>query len=124
MVGDAELFYPIKANPFTPLVDFIAPLVDGFDVASGGELVKAACAGHSGASIQLSGPGKASAEIYAAVAMGAIINVESSRRDDVAASAFVDTPASVVLRINPTCGCCRRRPADDRAGEPVRYRHW
>ena len=31
-----DLHYAIKANPFPPLLAALAPLVDGFDVASGG----------------------------------------------------------------------------------------
>jgi len=40
-----DLHYAIKANPMPALVAFLAPLVDGFDVASAGELAKALDAG-------------------------------------------------------------------------------
>ena len=36
-----RLHYALKANPFPPLVQAIAARVDGFDVASGGELALA-----------------------------------------------------------------------------------
>ncbi|SUJ22631.1 Diaminopimelate decarboxylase [Sphingomonas paucimobilis] len=35
-----DLHYAIKANPFPPLLAAMAGLVDGFDVASSGELAK------------------------------------------------------------------------------------
>ena len=36
-----RLHYAVKANPFPPLVEHLAEHVDGFDVASGGELAVA-----------------------------------------------------------------------------------
>ncbi|PKP95961.1 MAG: pyridoxal-dependent decarboxylase, exosortase A system-associated, partial [Alphaproteobacteria bacterium HGW-Alphaproteobacteria-13] len=36
-----QLHYAMKANPFAPLLAFMAGQVDGFDVASGGELAAA-----------------------------------------------------------------------------------
>ena len=69
-----ELFYSIKANPFPSVVDYVAELVDGFDVASAGELVKAVCAGKRRSSVQFSGPGKREAEIAQALNARAVIN--------------------------------------------------
>lgn len=71
-----DLHYAIKANPLPALLDRIAPLVDGLDVASGGELetaltVKAASA------ISFAGPGKRDAELIGAIRSGATINLES-----------------------------------------------
>jgi len=43
MPAAVQLHYAMKANPYPPLLAFMAGLVDGFDVASGGEL-KAALA--------------------------------------------------------------------------------
>ena len=48
------LHYAMKANPFAPVLQHMAALVDGFDIASGGELVMAEAAGvpihaHTGA---------------------------------------------------------------------------
>lgn len=99
----AELLYSLKANPFQPLLGFLATLVEGFDVASGGELIKAVCAGRGGGCIQFSGPGKDRNEIRQAMAANALLNVESARQ----VSEIADTAASlgrepeVILRINP-----------------------
>jgi diaminopimelate decarboxylase len=103
-LGSAELFYSVKANPFQPLLDFLAPLVDGFDVASGQELVKAVCAGVGGEGIQMSGPAKGLGECEQAVAAGALINIESARQAECVATAAarLGREPTVVLRVNPT----------------------
>ncbi len=71
-----DLHYAIKASPFPPLIAAIAPLVDGLDVASAGELAKALAA-KPAAAISFAGPGKRDAELAAAIGAGATINVES-----------------------------------------------
>src|SRR5207247_7182724 len=103
ILDDTELFYSIKANPFQPLVDFIATLVDGFDVASSGELLRAVGAGKRGESVQFSGPGKDAHEVRMGVAAGALLNVESAQQvsDAAAATAALGKDARVVLRVNP-----------------------
>lgn len=103
VLDGAELFYSVKANPFPPLLAFLAQLVDGFDVASGGELAKAVNAGKTGTELQFSGPGKDAAELRQAIAAGALLNVESPRQVEDAAAAGVDIgrQPNVVLRLNP-----------------------
>jgi diaminopimelate decarboxylase len=71
-----DLHYAMKANPFEPLVRAIAPLVDGLDVASAGEL-RQALAVKPAAAISFAGPGKRDAEIEDAILAGATLNVES-----------------------------------------------
>src|SRR4051794_17872070 len=61
-----EIHYAIKANPFAPLLAEMAPLVDGLDVASAGEM-EAALKGKPGSGISFAGPGKRDAEIAAAI---------------------------------------------------------
>jgi len=86
-----ELYYAVKANP--ALVADLAPLVDGFDVASSGELALARR--HvDDARITFAGPGKTDRDL--ALARGATVVVESlSELERVAP----DTP--VMLRMNP-----------------------
>ncbi len=69
-----DLHYAIKANPFQPLLDAMAGLVDGFDVASAGELAKVAGLGRP---ISFAGPGKRDAELTAAIEAGVTLNLES-----------------------------------------------
>ncbi|MDP1025999.1 pyridoxal-dependent decarboxylase, exosortase A system-associated [Sphingomonas sp. KR1UV-12] len=71
-----DLHYAIKANPHAGLLAAIAPMLDGLDVASGGELAKA-LAVKPAAAISFAGPGKRDEELAAAIMAGATINVES-----------------------------------------------
>lgn len=71
-----DLHYAIKANPFPPVIAEIAPLVDGLDVASAGEL-EMALAVKPAEAISFAGPGKRDAELAAAIDAGATINIES-----------------------------------------------
>ena len=73
-----DLHYAVKANPLPTLLTAIAPLVDGLDVASSGELARA-LAGKTAAAISFAGPGKRDAELFAAIDAGATLNVESAR---------------------------------------------
>ena len=67
--------YAIKANPMPELVAAIAPLVDGLDIASEGELRIALAAG--GQHISFAGPGKRDRELEAAISAGITVNLES-----------------------------------------------
>jgi diaminopimelate decarboxylase len=71
------LHYAVKANPFAPLLGLMTGLVDGFDIASGGELTMVRAAGIDPARVSFAGPGKRDAELEAAIAAGVTINLES-----------------------------------------------
>jgi diaminopimelate decarboxylase len=98
-----KLHYAMKANPLPALVGFMAGLVDGIDVASGGELKTALDAGSNPADISFAGPGKRQGELIQAVAAGILINIESFREVDALAaiSASLNLPARVAVRVNP-----------------------
>ncbi len=98
-----QLHYAIKANPMAALVGFMRPLVDGMDVASGGELKVALDAGADPKNIGFAGPGKRAAELRQAVAAGVLLHVESARELLLLADAALTLglPARVALRINP-----------------------
>ncbi len=96
--------YAIKANPFAPLLKHMAGLVDGFDIASGGELAMAQAAGLDAAKISFAGPGKRDVELKAAIEAGVTLNVESeneARRALTAAETIGATPRMAV-RVNPS----------------------
>jgi len=99
----ANLHYAIKANPMSALVDFISPLVDGLDVASGKELTVALNSGISPSKISFAGPGKQSQELLMAIAAGVTINVESAieleRIMRICDSS--NYAANIALRVNP-----------------------
>ena len=98
-----DLHYAIKANPMPELLAFIAPLVDGLDVASAGELQRALAAGMAPGAISFAGPGKRVSELDAAVAAGVLVNMESFRELPLLAeaSARQGRPARVAVRVNP-----------------------
>jgi len=101
--ASVKLHYAMKANPFAPLVCFMAGLVDGIDVASAGELQVALNAGASVAEISFAGPGKKAAELRQAVAAGVLVNVESMREVDLLAGIAGDLAVKprVAVRVNP-----------------------
>lgn len=97
-----KLHYAIKANPFAPLLDAIAPLVDGLDVASGGEL-GIALQRKPAAAISFAGPGKRDDELTVAIEAGATINLESEgewRRAQALGDRLGIRPR-VAVRVNP-----------------------
>ena len=79
MPASIKLHYAMKANPMPALVCHMAGLVDGIDVASGGELKIALDSGTNPRDISFAGPGKSRKELRQAVAAGILINVESFR---------------------------------------------
>lgn len=97
-----DLHYAIKANPYAPLLAAIAPLVDGLDVASAGELEKALVV-KPAAAISFAGPGKRDAELEAAIRAGATLNLESegeAERALIIAERLGETPR-LAVRVNP-----------------------
>lgn len=98
-----HLHYAIKANPMPALVAFMTTIVDGFDVASAGELLTALNAGANAATVSFAGPGKTAAELRQAVAAGVRVNIESRREIALLAELqqSLGLPARVALRINP-----------------------
>ncbi len=100
---DVALHYAVKANPFPAVVHHLSGLVDGFDVASAGEMHTALDTGVAAADVSFAGPGKTDAELAQAVAAGITIHVESAA--ELARIATVATAAGlrprVALRVNP-----------------------
>ena len=101
--ASVKLHYAMKANPMPALVQHMARLVDGIDVASAGELKVALDAGAPPAEISFAGPGKRDPELLQAVAAGVLVNVESMRELPVLARASqaLGLPARVAVRVNP-----------------------
>ncbi|WP_213979955.1 pyridoxal-dependent decarboxylase, exosortase A system-associated [Sphingomonas sp. dw_22] len=94
--------YAIKANPFPPLLAAIAPLVDGLDVASAGELERALGV-MAAQDVSFAGPGKRDFELEAAIRAGATLNLESEGEADRAlriAGVLGVTPR-LAVRVNP-----------------------
>ena len=77
MPAALSIHYAMKANPFAALLSYMATRVDGFDVASGGELELALAAGVAPDKISFAGPGKRDRELEFAIANGVTLNCES-----------------------------------------------
>ncbi|WP_298399403.1 pyridoxal-dependent decarboxylase, exosortase A system-associated [Sphingobium sp.] len=103
MPDAVHLHYAMKANPYAPLLARMAGQVDGFDIASGGELEMALSAGMAPDRISFAGPGKRRDELEAAIFAGVTINLESEgegRRALAAAEKVGKTPR-LAVRVNP-----------------------
>lgn len=98
-----HLSYAVKANPMPALVQHIAGLVDGFDVASGNELKVALDTPLPPDTISFAGPGKSQAELSQAVAAGILLNAESVNEIHAIAAAgeALGVTPRVALRVNP-----------------------
>lgn len=101
--GRLGLHYAMKANPFAPLLHHIAGLVDGFDIASGGELLMAEAAGVPAERISFAGPGKRDADLEAAISRGLTLNLESPREAEraLAIAERVGRAPKLAIRVNP-----------------------
>jgi len=101
--GGVHLHYAMKANPMPAVVQYLAGLVDGIDVASGGELAIALDTAMPAQRISFAGPGKGDGEVACAVAAGVLINVESLvQLGKVAlASERLGLAGRVAVRVNP-----------------------
>ena len=97
-----DLHYAIKANPLPDWLAAVAPMVDGLDVASAGELTRA-LAVKPAAAISFAGPGKRDDELAAAITAGVTLNLESEGEAE-RALAIADrqgvTPR-LAVRVNP-----------------------
>ena len=98
-----HIHYAMKANPYAPVLKLMGGVVDGFDIASGGELEMALASGLPAARISFAGPGKRDEELRAAISAGVTLNLESeaeARRALAIAQRNGVTPR-LAIRVNP-----------------------
>ncbi len=98
-----SLHYAVKANPFGPILKLFSELVDGFDIASGGELELVRDAGIALSTVSFAGPGKRDEELCAAISAGVTLNLESEAEAERAlrlAEKLGKTPR-LAIRVNP-----------------------
>lgn len=98
-----DIHYAVKANPYGPVLRVMSELVDGFDIASGGELGRVVEAGIDPRLVSFAGPGKRDAELEAAIAAGVTLNLESEAEADraLAIAERLGTPPRLAIRVNP-----------------------
>ncbi|MGL5837169.1 MAG: pyridoxal-dependent decarboxylase, exosortase A system-associated [Sphingorhabdus sp.] len=104
MPSTLAIHYAMKANPFSPLLEWMNTRVDGLDVASGGELELALAAGVAPERISFAGPGKRDRELEFALSNGVTLNCESEgeARRAFAIGERLGIRPKVAVRVNPT----------------------
>ena len=100
---EIHLHYAMKANPMPAVVQHMATLVDGIDVASGGELQVALDTVMPPEHISFAGPGKSDADLRCAIAAGIVLNVEGFGELERAAviGRELGLVPKVAVRVNP-----------------------
>lgn len=101
--SSVHLHYAMKANPMPAVVQHMATLVDGLDVASAGELKTALDTTMQASRISFAGPGKRDAELSVAIAAGIVLNLESENEMERAAviGRQLGVQPQVAVRVNP-----------------------
>lgn len=104
MPARLAIHYAMKGNPFPPVLACMNGLVDGFDVASGGELELALAAGVAPGRISFAGPGKRDRELERAISQGVTLNAESEGEVGraVAIGASLGITPRLAVRVNPS----------------------
>ncbi|MEL6949402.1 MAG: pyridoxal-dependent decarboxylase, exosortase A system-associated [Pseudomonadota bacterium] len=98
-----HLHYAVKANPMPALVNAIAPLVDGLDIASALEMRVALDTGMSPKLMSFAGPGKRIPELEQAAAAGITVTIESETEMQRLEAIAADQQCRprVAIRVNP-----------------------
>ncbi|TAD77561.1 MAG: pyridoxal-dependent decarboxylase, exosortase A system-associated [Sphingomonadales bacterium] len=98
------LNYAVKANPHLAVIGHMAPLVDGFDIASAGELALCSAAGIDPRRISFAGPGKRDDELEAAIRAGVTLNCESEGEGAraIRIGQRLGVAPRIAIRVNPS----------------------
>lgn len=101
--NDIHLHYAMKANPMAAVVQHLASLVDGIDVASVGEMQVALDTTMPPERISFAGPAKTKDELSCAIAAGIVLNMESEQEMAHIASLgeSLSIRPKVAIRVNP-----------------------
>ena len=103
MPANLSIHYAVKANPYPHILQLLSELVDGFDIASGGELGIVRAAGIDPALVSFAGPGKRDTELEAAISAGVTLNLESEGEADrsLAIAGKLGIVPRLAIRVNP-----------------------
>jgi diaminopimelate decarboxylase len=96
--------FAVKANPHLAVIGHMAPLVDGFDIASAGELAMCIAVGIDPRRISFAGPGKRDDELEAAIRAGVTLNCESEGEGAraLAIGERLGVRPRIAIRVNPS----------------------
>lgn len=100
---EVHLHYAMKANPMPAVVQHMATLVDGIDIASGGEQRVALDTTMDPGLISFAGPGKSDKDLSCAIAAGVVLNMESEAEMEriAAIGQRLNITPKVAVRVNP-----------------------
>ena len=100
---EVQIRYSMKANPMPAVVQHLATIVDGIDVASAGELRVALDTPILPSQISFAGPGKKDNELSCAIASGITLNMESEQEMERIAilGQHLGICPKVAIRVNP-----------------------
>lgn len=100
---EIHLHYAMKANPMPAVVQHMAGLVDGLDIASGGEQRVALDTPMDPGLVSFAGPGKSERDLSCAVAAGVVLNMESAAEMERIAliGQRLGIRPKVAVRVNP-----------------------
>lgn len=103
MPQELKIHYAMKANPMPAVVQHMATLADGFDLASADEMKVALDTPMPAEHISFAGPGKRPQELSQAIAAGVTINIESAHELECIGKQCesLGLNAKVAVRINP-----------------------
>ncbi len=98
------IHYAMKGNPYPPLLSLMNRLVDGFDLASGGEMELALTAGVAPERMSFAGPGKRDRELEAAILRGVTLNLESEGEAAraIKIAEWLGMVPKLAVRVNPS----------------------
>jgi diaminopimelate decarboxylase len=98
-----SLHYAMKANPMPDVVNYMSTLVDGLDIASGGEMKVALGSSTDADEISFAGPGKSRVELAQAIEAGVTLNIESEFELEQIVSIAQEGSRQprVAIRVNP-----------------------
>ena len=101
--AEVHLHYAMKANPMPAVVQHMAGLVDGLDVASAGEMKIALDTPMPPCQVSFAGPGKTDQELSCAIGAGIIVNMESEQEMERIANLgnHLGIRPKVAVRVNP-----------------------
>jgi len=100
---EIHLHYAMKANPMPAVVQHMVRLVDGIDIASGGELSVALDTPIDPGRVSFAGPGKSDSELARSIAAGIVLNMESLAEMEriVLIGKRLSITPKVAIRVNP-----------------------
>lgn len=98
------IHYAVKANPFGPILQLMGSLVDGFDLASAGELTKVQEAGLHDLPLSFAGPAKRDEELRDALRAGVTVHAESAWEVERLLALGEGVRPKVAVRVNPPFG--------------------